>query len=49
MVWLFLFVLPCAAAWRLAKFNLDDSQAYGFRGVPTPAVGLMIASLPLIF
>jgi CDP-diacylglycerol--serine O-phosphatidyltransferase len=50
MIWLFpAFVLPCAAAWRLAKFNLDDSQAYGFRGVPTPAVGLMIASLPLIF
>jgi CDP-diacylglycerol--serine O-phosphatidyltransferase len=43
------FIVPCAAAWRLAKFNLDDSQQYGFKGMPTPAAGLLIASLPLIF
>lgn len=43
------FVLACAAAWRLAKFNLDDSQSFGFKGIPTPAVGLLIASLPLIY
>ncbi|HKC36375.1 MAG TPA: hypothetical protein VKB95_09950, partial [Chitinophagaceae bacterium] len=43
------FILPCAAAWRLAKFNLDDAQQYSFRGVPTPAVGLVVASLPLIY
>lgn len=42
-------LIPCAAAWRLAKFNLDDEQQYGFRGVPTPAVGLLIASIPLIY
>jgi CDP-diacylglycerol--serine O-phosphatidyltransferase len=42
------FILPCAAAWRLAKFNLDNTQQFGFRGVPTPAVGLVVASLPLI-
>jgi CDP-diacylglycerol--serine O-phosphatidyltransferase len=42
-------LVPCAAAYRLAKFNLDDSQQYGFRGMPTPAVGLLIASLPLIY
>jgi CDP-diacylglycerol--serine O-phosphatidyltransferase len=42
------FIVPAAAAWRLAKFNLDPSQAYGFKGVPTPAVGLLVASLPLI-
>jgi CDP-diacylglycerol---serine O-phosphatidyltransferase len=42
------FIVPAAAAWRLAKFNLDSSQAYGFKGVPTPAVGLLVASLPLI-
>jgi CDP-diacylglycerol--serine O-phosphatidyltransferase len=41
-------LVPLAAAWRLAKFNLDESQAFGFKGVPTPAVGLLIASLPLI-
>jgi CDP-diacylglycerol--serine O-phosphatidyltransferase len=42
------FLIPCFAAWRLAKFNLDTRQQYGFRGVPTPAVGLLIASFPLI-
>ncbi|MEP7256509.1 MAG: CDP-alcohol phosphatidyltransferase family protein [Ferruginibacter sp.] len=43
------FILACAGAWRLAKFNLDDSQAYGFKGVPIPAIGLLVASLPLIY
>ncbi len=42
------FILPMAAAWRLARFNLDPGQAYGFKGMPTPAVGLLVASLPLI-
>ena len=41
-------IFPCAAAFRLARFNIDDSQQYGFKGVPTPAAGLLIASLPLI-
>lgn len=47
------FLLPAlliagAAAWRLAKFNLDESQQFSFKGLPTPAAGLFIASLPLI-
>jgi CDP-diacylglycerol--serine O-phosphatidyltransferase len=42
-------ILPCAAAWRLAKFNTDDTQHFSFRGVPTPAVGVLVASFPLIF
>lgn len=41
--------IACAAAYRLAKFNIDETQAYGFKGVPTPAVGLMLASFPLIY
>ena len=41
-------MIPCAAAWRLAKFNLDIEQRGTFKGVPTPAVGLVIASFPLI-
>ena len=41
-------IIACAAAWRLAKFNLDDSQQFSFKGLPTPAAGLFIASLPLI-
>ncbi len=42
-------LIPCAAAFRLAKFNVDESQQYGFKGVPTPAAGILIASIPLIF
>lgn len=42
------FLLACAAAYRLGKFNLDQSQQFSFKGVPVPAVGLLIASYPLI-
>lgn len=41
-------LLPCFAAYRLAKFNIDTEHTTYFKGMPTPAVGLMIASLPLI-
>ena len=41
-------IIACAAAWRLAKFNIDESQQYSFKGLPTPAAGLCVASLPLI-
>lgn len=41
-------LVPCFAAYRLAKFNLDTRQAEHFIGVPTPAVGLLVASFPLI-
>jgi len=50
MIWLLpAFILPCAAAFRLAVFNLDSTQTKSFRGIPVPAVGLMVASLPLIY
>ena len=42
------FIVACAGAYRLARFNLDSSQSYGFKGVPIPAAGLLIASFPLI-
>jgi len=42
------FVVACAGAYRLARFNLDQTQLYGFKGVPVPAAGLLIASFPLI-
>ena len=42
------FILSCASAYRLAKFNIDSTQQYNFRGVPTPAIGLLVASFPLI-
>ncbi|SFW70496.1 CDP-diacylglycerol---serine O-phosphatidyltransferase [Chitinophaga sancti] len=41
-------LVPCFAAFRLAKFNLDTRQSENFIGVPTPAVGLLVASFPLI-
>ncbi len=41
-------IIPCAAVWRLAKFNIDTEQHFHFKGVPTPAAGLVIASFPLI-
>ncbi|KIC95558.1 CDP-alcohol phosphatidyltransferase family protein [Flavihumibacter solisilvae] len=49
-MWLIPSVLiPCAAAYRLGRFNIDPSQSHGFKGVPVPATGLVVASLPLIY
>jgi len=42
-------LLPCAAAYRLARFNLDASQGFSFKGLPVPATGIFIGSLPLIY
>jgi CDP-diacylglycerol---serine O-phosphatidyltransferase len=42
------FIFSGAVAWRLAKFNIATNQAYNFRGVPSPAAGLVVASFPLI-
>lgn len=43
------FFVAASAAYRLAKFNLDPSQQKVFKGMPTPAVGLLIASFPMIY
>ncbi len=43
------FILPCAGAYRLARFNVDTLQSFGFKGVPIPAVGLLLASFPLLY
>ncbi|MEP6674871.1 MAG: CDP-alcohol phosphatidyltransferase family protein [Ferruginibacter sp.] len=49
-IWLMpAFIYSCAGAYRLARFNLDTSQSFGFKGVPIPAAGLVIASFPLIY
>ncbi len=42
------FIVPLFAAYRLAKFNVDESQTENFKGLPSPAAGLLIAALPLI-
>ena len=43
------FIIAAAGAYRLARFNIDTTQQYGFKGVPIPAAGLLIASFPLIY
>lgn len=42
------FIFSCAVAWRLAKFNVSTNQSDSFKGVPSPAAGLVVASFPLI-
>ncbi len=50
IIWLLpSLIVPCAGAYRLARFNVDTEQSYGFKGVPIPAVGLLIASFPLVY
>lgn len=41
------FVMAAFSALRLAKFNLDERQALGFIGLPTPANALFWGSLIL--
>jgi len=38
-------ILVLCAALRLAKFNIDTGQKYGFKGLPTPSTGLVFAFL----
>lgn len=40
------FFLAVFAELRLAKFNIDERQTTSFIGLPTPAMGLFVASLP---
>jgi len=41
-------VITLGAAYRLAKFNLDERQTSSFIGLPTPAAALVVISFPLI-
>lgn len=41
-------LIPCAGAYRLARFNLDTSKSVGFKGIPIPAAGILVASFPLV-
>ncbi len=49
--WLFVpaFFIPMAGAYRLARFNLDQSQSTYFKGVPIPMIGILTAVFPLIY
>lgn len=42
------FLVACFAALRLARFNVFTPKAGEFEGMPTPAVGIVVASLPLV-
>jgi CDP-diacylglycerol--serine O-phosphatidyltransferase len=42
------FVMAVCSAWRLAKFNIDTSQSYCFKGVPTPANALVWSAIPFM-
>lgn len=42
------FVIPAFGALRLAKFNVDPGDETSFKGLPIPAMGILVASLPLI-
>ncbi len=41
-------IIPVFALFRLAKFNLDSRQTDSFIGLPTPAMTLFFAALPLL-
>ena len=43
------FIIACAGAYRLARFNVDETKVNYFKGLPIPANGLLFASFPLIY
>lgn len=43
------FIIACAGAYRLARFNIDTEKTNYFKGLPIPANGLLLASFPLIY
>lgn len=47
-VLLIAILIPVFSALRLAKFNVDERQTTGFRGLPTPATALWVISIPLM-
>jgi len=40
-------ILPLCTTFRLARFNVEDSQS-GFTGLPSPAAGIFISILPVV-
>ncbi len=48
VIWSFITVImPVCAALRLAKFNIDTTQATSFKGLPSPANAIAVISLVL--
>ncbi len=44
----FAMLIPVCSALRLAKFNIDLRQEVNFIGMPTPAIAIFFASVPLV-
>jgi len=45
LLWITPVIIPVCAALRLAKFNIDTSQATTFKGLPTPANALAVITI----
>jgi len=41
-------IFPICATYRLAKFNIEGSEEEGFTGLPSPAAGILIGSIPAL-
>lgn len=43
------FLMAIAGAWRLARFNIDDTQSDHFKGLPIPANGILWIALGMTY
>jgi CDP-diacylglycerol--serine O-phosphatidyltransferase len=41
-------IFPICATYRLARFNVEEPDTDGFHGLPSPAAGIFIASIPAL-
>ena len=42
-------IYPICAIYRLARFNTCNDEKDGFNGLPSPAAGILVASIPALF
>ncbi|MFN3952120.1 MAG: CDP-alcohol phosphatidyltransferase family protein [Thermaurantimonas sp.] len=42
------FLISLGSAFRLARFNLDQTQSYDFRGLPTPSSAIFVMGIPFL-
>lgn len=41
-------IYPICATYRLARFNVTEPDGEGFQGLPSPAAGIFITSIPVL-
>jgi CDP-diacylglycerol--serine O-phosphatidyltransferase len=41
-------IFPICATYRLARFNIGEPLHDGFKGLPSPAAGIFISSIPVL-